>query len=44
MDFGGALWDVVHEKGTCYNMIGNLEVDIPFGPMHLPSINQVKPC
>jgi LEA14-like dessication related protein len=36
MDFGGALWDIVCGRGTGYDMTGNLEVDTPFGPMHLP--------
>ncbi|KAH9546545.1 hypothetical protein CY35_12G101500 [Sphagnum magellanicum] len=36
MDFGGALWDIVRGRGTGYDMTGNLEVDTPFGPMHLP--------
>lgn len=35
-EFGGALWDIVRGKGTGYAMVGSVEVDTPFGPMHLP--------
>lgn len=35
-DLGGALWDIIRGKGTGYSMVGAIEVDTPFGPMHLP--------
>ncbi|KAG0581951.1 hypothetical protein M758_3G022800 [Ceratodon purpureus] len=35
-DFGGALWDIMRGRGTGYTMVGAIEVDTPFGPMHLP--------
>lgn len=35
-EFGGALWDIVRGKGTGYAMVGSVEVNTPFGPMHLP--------
>ncbi len=35
-DFGGALWDIIRGRGTGYTMVGAIEVDTPFGPMHLP--------
>eukprot|EP01018_Ginkgo_biloba_P041248 Gb_00016 [translate_table: standard] len=35
-DFGSALWDMMRGKGAGYSMKGKLEVDTPFGPMHLP--------
>lgn len=35
-DFGGALWDIIRGRGTGYAMTGSVEVDTPFGPMHLP--------
>eukprot|EP00249_Psilotum_nudum_P007343 c20491_g1_i1 orf=410-1378(-) len=35
-DFGGALWDMMRGRGAGYSMSGKLEVDTPFGPMHLP--------
>ncbi|XP_024362839.1 uncharacterized protein [Physcomitrium patens] len=35
-DFGGALWDIIRGRGTGYTMVGAVEVDTPFGPMHLP--------
>ncbi|KAJ7297359.1 hypothetical protein O6H91_02G067600 [Diphasiastrum complanatum] len=35
-DFGSAMWDIIRGKGAGYTMRGNLEVDTPFGPMHLP--------
>ncbi|KAJ7547064.1 hypothetical protein O6H91_08G067100 [Diphasiastrum complanatum] len=35
-DFGSALWDIIRGRGAGYSMRGKLEVDTPFGPMHLP--------
>lgn len=35
-DFGGALWDIMRGRGTGYTMVGAIEVETPFGPMHLP--------
>jgi LEA14-like dessication related protein len=35
-DFGGALWDIMRGRGTGYTMVGAINVDTPFGPMHLP--------
>ncbi|KAH7315094.1 hypothetical protein KP509_21G033700 [Ceratopteris richardii] len=35
-DLGSAVWDVIRGRGAGYSMIGKLEVDTPFGPMHLP--------
>lgn len=35
-DFGGALWDIIRGRGTGYTMVGAVEVDTPWGPMHLP--------
>lgn len=35
-DLGSAVWDVIRGKGAGYSMVGKLEVDTPFGPMHLP--------
>lgn len=35
-DFGGALWDIIRGRGTGYTMVGAVNVDTPFGPMHLP--------
>eukprot|EP00250_Pteridium_aquilinum_P006410 c16346_g1_i1 orf=454-1395(-) len=35
-ELGSAVWDIVRGRGAGYSMVGNLEVDTPFGPMHLP--------
>ncbi|MCO5582279.1 hypothetical protein L7F22_036171 [Adiantum nelumboides] len=35
-DLGSAVWDIVRGRGAGYSMAGKLEVDTPFGPMHLP--------
>lgn len=35
-DLGSAMWDIVRGRGAGYSMTGKLEVDTPFGPMHLP--------
>lgn len=35
-DLGSAVWDIVRGRGAGYSMTGKLEVDTPFGPMHLP--------
>lgn len=35
-DLGSAVWDIIRGKGASYSMVGKLEVDTPFGPMHLP--------
>ncbi|KAH8952668.1 hypothetical protein BDL97_09G097000 [Sphagnum fallax] len=36
MDFGEALWDIVCGRGTAYIMTGKIQVETPFGLMHLP--------
>eukprot|EP00250_Pteridium_aquilinum_P011035 c19795_g2_i1 orf=296-1348(-) len=35
-DLGSAVWDVICGRGAGYSILGKLEVDTPFGPMHLP--------
>ncbi|KAI5084481.1 hypothetical protein GOP47_0000650 [Adiantum capillus-veneris] len=35
-DLGSAVWDIIRGRGAGYSMVGKLEVDTPFGPMHLP--------
>ena len=35
-DLGSAMWGIICGKGAGYSMAGKLEVDTPFGPMHLP--------
>lgn len=39
-DLGSAVWDVIRGRGAGYSMVGKLEVDTPFGPMHLPFTKQ----
>ncbi|KAL5711697.1 hypothetical protein ACHQM5_013953 [Ranunculus cassubicifolius] len=35
-DLGSAVWDMIRGKGTGYSIIGNIDVDTPFGAMKLP--------
>lgn len=35
-DLGLAMWGIICGRGAGYSMAGKLEVDTPFGPMHLP--------
>lgn len=35
-DLGSAVWDIIRGRGAGYSIVGKLEVDTPFGPMHLP--------
>ncbi|EFJ38293.1 hypothetical protein SELMODRAFT_437238 [Selaginella moellendorffii] len=35
-DFGSALWGIIRGRGAGYSLVGKLEVETPFGPMHLP--------
>lgn len=36
VDLGFAVWDIIKGRGAGYSMFGKLEVNTPFGPMHLP--------
>ncbi|KAG6548712.1 hypothetical protein Mapa_009867 [Marchantia paleacea] len=39
-DFGSALWDMIRGRSTGYALKGSIDVDTPFGPMHLPFLKE----
>lgn len=39
-DLGSAVWEIITGKGAGYSMVGNMDIDTPFGPMHLPFSRQ----
>ncbi|KAL3700790.1 hypothetical protein R1sor_018812 [Riccia sorocarpa] len=39
-DFGSALWDMIRGRSTGYTLKGSVDVDTPFGPMHLPFVKE----